>query len=323
MPAPPLTPRAINTLHSLLEESPRSTKKERKAAKKSKKVSEMPKVVSTADIDFVRKVLHPYTIDAEDEDIERKLLEDPDIKLNRFFHKGTSNRREIRNAFVVKDRRGSKTVDIKVEAEEMNGLLQLLDVSPITAGASAEEKAIHVKLVEKIEQNLVHVHQETEQMMMRKAGFWRWASKKAYNRLVQNGSIWGQKDGNGALGKASEAASSSLSSTMAGAEDDETDETETDTDITTPSSAEGGLEQKTGALTMAAETRTAPVPSTPKDDGWTTVGVKASYASKAKKPVGQLKLVGNGGLTKLVSSPTTAKKGSKVARLYYETDVDM
>ena len=153
----------------------------------------MDKVISSADINFVARVLHPE--DSEDDlEIERQLLDDPEVQLNKFFHKSTSNTTEMRRAFVKNHKTGGKE-ELHVDPEELNGLLQLLDVSPVTSKSNAEEKAIIKGLREKIEADLLQVQRETGHMTMRKAGFWRWASKKAYKRLVEHGKIWSERDG--------------------------------------------------------------------------------------------------------------------------------
>ena len=292
------------------------TKKGRKAAKKATKISAMPKVVSSADIAFVATKLHPHTTDLEGEevDLEGQLLEDPDINLNRFFHKNTSSIREVRREIVLKDRQGSKA-ELKVNVDELQRLLQLLDVSPLAPTASADEKAIHVRLTDRIEKDVVQVQREQEQMMVRKRGFWRWASKKAYNRLVANGRIWGEKGP--AVGKADGShcgctSSSSSSSALAGAEEAETSDevTEAETDVTTPT--EEGVDEKMAGLRFAKERSggtasnpNAVVPSTPTDDGWTTIGKPGKLK---KRPVGNLKLVHNRGLSKLAQIPTPKKR---------------
>ena len=312
IPVSPLTPKALNTLQqqsSSLEDSPR-TKKERKAAKKAKKVSEMPKVINSADIVFVAKVLHSHDSESDELEIERQLVDDPDIKLNRFFHKGTSNRRDIRNEFVKKEKRGNKLeLHVHVEAEQLDQLLLSLSVSPTSASPS--EKAIVAKLRDKIERDLIHVQKETEGMMMGKGGFWRWASKKAYNKLVQNGCIWGQKDSNGIPNKADGTTNSSSGSTVAGAD---TDSTETDTDITTPSEEDEIATSISGLTIDSPASSKTIVPSSPVDDGWTIIG----NPSKVKKPVGNLTLVHNGGLAKLAQTPTP--KRNRFVDFYREDD---
>ena len=290
-------------------------KKERKAAKKAGKIARLPKILTAADIEHIGKVLHPNDHDADERELELKLLNDPDIKDNRFFHKGTSNLREVRNIFVKKDRKGDK-VTFRVEAEEMEGLLQLLNVSPITTSSSSEEKKLVEELKAKIEADLGQAQKEMEELQMRKAGFWRWASKKAYNRLVANGRIWEDKGDDAAVAKGDESAASSegdaVFSTGSGDVTDDTNVTEPDTD---------GV----GEVAEAVESMAVSTPKTPKnlaasfkaggdDDGWTSVGSKAkgkgstgSGKSKKAAPKMTLKLTPNNGLSKMVQSSTPRK----------------
>ena len=58
-----------------------------------------------------------------------------------------------------------------------------------------KERALVGRLHDKIVEDLKHDHGEARETMMRKAGFWRWASRKAYNRLAEDGRIWDWKSG--------------------------------------------------------------------------------------------------------------------------------
>jgi hypothetical protein len=300
-PTSPLSPRSINAFATAVESA--MTKKERKVAKKAKKISEMAKVVSSGDIDFVSKVLHPNEPDVNEIDIERQLVEDPDIQLNRFFHKGTSNTRDVRNQFVKKhERKAGGKEELHVDPEELDGLLQLLNVSPLTSKSSAEEKVILTDLREKIEDDLIREQREKELMMQRKRGFWRWASKKAYKRLVQNGRIWSEKDGNSQASRSDETTTSS-SSAVGGAE---ADSTEPDSDTGPPS--EDSISEAMSILKLGSDPATlqAAGKETPRkikdmNDGWTTVG----KPGKVKTPAGKVKLMHNKGLDKIGNSPST------------------
>lgn len=274
----------------------------------------MTKVLTSTDIEIVAKVLHPNDY-IDEVELERRLLDDPDINDNRFFHKGTSNRREIRNVFVKKEKRGNGKEVLHLEAEELDGILQLLNVSPITGTTPAGERTIIAELRKKIEEYYVHDQNEKELMMMRKAGFWRWASSKAHKRLVENGKIWGVKDDrqSGKVADVATASDDSSSQAVGGAERDaETDTTtEADTDITTPSSEEGDdegsamskRERMLPTLVPKSKDSLANIAGSNSCDGWTTIG----NPNNVKKPVGNLKLVPNGGLLKLAQSPTAKR----------------
>lgn len=258
----------------------------------------MVKVVSSADIEHVCKVLHPED-SVEDTELERQLVDDPDIHLNRFFHKGTSNTTEMRRQFVKKRKDGGRE-EFHVDSKELNGLMQLLDVSPLTTQSTAEERAIVTDLRRNVEEDLIREHHEKELMMVRKAGFWRWASKKAYKRLVQHGKIWSEKDADGYGAKNDDTASSS--SAVGGAEEEST---EPDLEDNVPS------EENLSEVLSEFKLDTAPVKTqTPRklkaeNIGWTTVG----KPGRAKTPTANFKLVHNKGLTKIANSPKPTDQG--------------
>ena len=260
------------------------TKKERKAAKKAEKISKMAKVISSADIESVARVLHPE--DPEDDlEIERQLVDDLDIQLNKFFHKGTSNTTEMRRAFVKKRKTGRKE-EPHVDPEDLDGLLQLLDVSPATSRSTAGERTIIVELRKKIEGDLVKVQHEKELMMDRKAGFWRWASKKAYKRLVQHGKIWSDRDGDYSSSKKDDTTTTTSSSDAVGGA--ELESADPDTENVDPGEWRTKA-TKTYNLGTATSKPLTPRKFESANDGWITVGRPA----KAKKPTGNLKLVHN------------------------------
>lgn len=86
---------------------------------------------------------------------------------------------------------------------------------------------------------------------MRKAGFWRWANRKAYNRLIANGRIWDWKNGD-ALALVAE--QDVEQDAQAGAEGDEGDGPEPGAE------PDGGDAQQDAAVDQVA------APVTPSDD---------------------------------------------------------
>lgn len=201
MAACPLTPRAINVQDTSLSPSdtPKTRKKERKALKRAKKILELPKGVTAADVDFVASILHPSEIFSEDVAIERQMIEDPDFKLNRAYHKGTSNVRQLRYELIKKDKLAGSKAEFNVNAEDLDDLLQQLGVTQLAANASVKEKTLHQHLKDCIVKDLAQEQKEAELLTIRKAGFWRWANKKAYNRLLQDEKILAGDDVDSAL----------------------------------------------------------------------------------------------------------------------------
>ncbi|KAK0347758.1 hypothetical protein LTS16_001576 [Friedmanniomyces endolithicus] len=185
----PGTPKAARSNTGHQTASPMS-KKERKAAKKAAKLARLPKVITTADIDFVERTLHPHDHEIDLADEERRLLEDPDIKLNLYYHKGTSNTQESRYRHIKRKQSHADTP--KIDDEELNALLAGLNVPPACQAKTTEECRLIESISKAVSEDMVNVAKEHGQIQVRKAGFWRWASKKVYNRLVQNGRLWDQ-----------------------------------------------------------------------------------------------------------------------------------
>ncbi|KAK4543546.1 hypothetical protein LTR36_005441 [Oleoguttula mirabilis] len=294
----PQSPKVIShQSHDLSSPTPLS-KKDRKVAKKAAKIADMPKVITTKDIDFVTETLHPCDYgDGADEATkeERRLLDDPDIQLNLYYHKGTSNTREVRYRH-LKHKQVDAAVEIDIEESDLDALMAALKVpAPGSVKTEAERRLIKT-LREAVRDDMVKVQKEHEQTGLRKAGFWRWASRKAYDRLMAHGRIWEQKAETGETPKRKD-------SVFAGLGGDEGSSAANDSiteGLTTPkSSATATMSIPSseprrkriavgspdfGRLSIGGEISRG-------DDEWTTVG----KAKPVKKPVGTLKLSLNGG----------------------------
>lgn len=292
----------INSLsQETSEQSPSIKKRERKAVKKAQKIALMAKSVTTAELDLVANVLQS-SMDPE----TSGLAEYENVKENMAFHKGTVDVRETRKA-IKKGGDGGKPRDHQVSSESIDGILQLLDVTPLPNTTVAKERTIISELRKKIGETLIKIHQEQDEMAMRRAGFWRWASKKAYKRLQSNGGIWGKKDSD-LLSAVKAEAEESFESSATGSTDDletETDPTESDTGADTLRDEDATDENVCTTSTVSKELRTpTPAELSATNDGWTTVSTKSSKASAKHKPaVGKLVLVHNKGLEKLAQSP--------------------
>ncbi|KAK5687194.1 hypothetical protein LTS10_001332 [Elasticomyces elasticus] len=280
-PTTPSTPRFPH--HQISSPLP---KKERKAARKAAKLASMPKVITTADIEFVANVLHPDDHD-NDIDEERRLLEDPDIKLNLYYNKGTSNTRESRHRH-IKGKQQKGEAELEFDVVELDAIMVGLKVPAATQAKTASERKLVELIRTAVRDDMVNVAKEQGQTQMRKAGFWRWASKKVYNRLLQNGRLWDQT---------AEAETPKRKDSAYGGEEDaaapistlKVDETSAAAE-STPTPKENTPKSTRGAWTSATVT-----PSKV-DDGWTQIG------KVSRKPVvkGKIKLSGNGGLAKLL-----------------------
>lgn len=320
------------------------SKKERKAAKKLQKLAVLPKVITAADIDFVAKVLHPHDHASSEADEERRLLDDPDIKLNLYYHKGTNNTREARYRRMERLQDGSRV--LVISSEEVEAVLAELKVPALAKAANATEHQLIESIRKAVHNDLLNVAKEQEMVSMRKAGFWRWANKKAYNKLLENGRFWDQKapetpkhqDSSFSWPSTSKENSAARPSTLkrqdsvvAGpstAEEEKEEEKEIVAGPSTP-------KEKVVARSSKSKEKVVARPHTPKENvaaedsarkngrslavkhlttskrpqghGARGVGSECTQIGKARaalKPAITLKLSGNGGLGKLMVKPT-------------------
>jgi hypothetical protein len=185
----PITPKAPKFDFAVLDGS--ASKKDRKEAKRQAKAADRVLEIRAKDVERIGKILHPE--EPVDEEFERGLLVDKSIEENVYYHPQTSNTREERQIFISKDRRGK--AEFKVTAAEIERIMIELKVHDMPHVKGKKERALVGRLRDKIVEDLEHEHGEARETMMRKAGFWRWASRKAYNRLVEDGRIWDWKSG--------------------------------------------------------------------------------------------------------------------------------
>ena len=166
------------------------SKRDRKDAKSRAKVAERAPVITTANVERVARILHPRK--PVDEEFEKALLMDESIANNIFYHPGTANSCAMHERIINQDRSGK--FELQLSAERMDYV-----ISELLPGwehlNSKKERDLIARLRKVVEEDFTHDHGEEQQTMMRKAGFWRWANREAYNRLAANGRIWDWKSG--------------------------------------------------------------------------------------------------------------------------------
>ncbi|KAI5362862.1 hypothetical protein Slin15195_G102430 [Septoria linicola] len=319
VPRVPLTVKALNTIDGppAIDEGQKTTKKERKMAKKVAKALDRDKFVTTADILRVAKVLHPTPEqEAEQADVEAEgMAEDEEIRWNLRFNYSTCNTKSIRHDFIIKERCSQH----QIPEADMESLLEQLEVDINAVGKEGE---LVQELIKAIKSDLQNFQDEVQSTARSKAGFWRWANKKHYRALLDRGKEWDDKH------KPTERSDCA-------AVDERRDsaaptEPELEGDISPTSSRRGSLGVLTlstsGAnstdgtvLTMSSTleehepAKKVPVlslriPSAPSksaesapvgDPGWTQVGKKLLKSP----PKGKIILAGNGGLQHLHQKP--------------------
>jgi len=293
------------------------SKKDRKEAKKAAKAAERPRVVTAKDLKQIGQILHPSDEDnTEDLDFEKQLLEDDAIDRNRYYHRGTANTREMRHRIVRQERAGK--IELHITEEETKRIMAELKVPRLDEAGSRSERAAIVAIHKAVEEDLIHCHNEDQQMMMRKAGFWRWASRKAYERLVANGRIWDWKNEEDPIPDVDEQVvepAVAMNVPNPAAEDG-------DEDSETAPSLVGSISthnSKSGPASSAGASRNTSISSVSRlprasldsnmgdDGGWTSVGKLKSTPKIAAPANFKLKLKANNGLGHLTvkASPKT------------------
>ena len=184
----PITPTSSRFDHAVLDGS--TSKKDRKEAKRQAKAADRDFAIRKRDIERIGEILHPE--ESGDDEFERALLMDKSIETNVPYHPGTSSREE-RHLFISEERRGK--AELKITDAEIDRIMTELKVHNVSHLKDKKERALIGQLREKIVKDLKHDHGEARETMMRKAGFWRWANRKAYNRLAANGRIWDHNNG--------------------------------------------------------------------------------------------------------------------------------
>ena len=175
--------------HALLEGS--GSKKDRKEKKRAAKAAERAPLITADDIERVAHILHPK--EPVNEEFEKALLMDKSIENNIFYHPGTANSYEMRDRIIRQERSGR--FKLKLSEKELDQIVAELLPDMMDRSKSKKERDLIARLRKMVEEDLTHDHGEEQQTMMRKASFWRWANREAYNRLAANGRIWDWKNG--------------------------------------------------------------------------------------------------------------------------------
>ncbi|RMZ08247.1 hypothetical protein D0860_04755 [Hortaea werneckii] len=281
------------------------SKKERKAAKKAAKVAGMAKVVTAAEINFVAEALHPTCSATDDAEDENSLIEDFDIKFNLYYHKGTTNTREARNRHL--DTKQRKKSEPNIEESEIDTLMAALKI-PTSGFDGKDQQNLVQEIRDAVRDDLTRVAKEDEQTAMRKAGFWRWASRKTYDRHVADEKARLEKDGAEVLKRRDSADLVVEREDVQQEGPGDGQEGEDTVPTTAPAGASGVPSTPITALQGHAGRASGPSHSTTRREeicgsseaAWTTVGKFKKRAKSHQTPSPTtLKLTGNGGLKKL------------------------
>ena len=211
-----LTERTPNRRSNIQTETPLS-KAERKRLKRSERseakalkaqAKSSGTMVTTVEVQRIADAIHPpaeasSTPETSSSDATDNLLDNDIIMNNLGYYSGTFDFYEWpgRKDGTGRKRKNlnptlTKTQDSAEQAALMSAILERLGVPETVAGPNTKaRKGLVCKILEAIKKDLIIVSNENNEIMMRMAGYWRYASKKTYNLMVQNNEIWDWQTG--------------------------------------------------------------------------------------------------------------------------------
>ena len=151
----------------------------------------------------VEQVLHPESASKDKSHHTGDPLKSPAIKDNLAFNPSTfeyaSLRTHIHTKKVQKNSSSPTTPDVEKgqsQDAEITMFIQQLGVDVRKANsATKEQKSLLSNLYEAIRQDLEHAANDDKEHMKRMAGYWRYASRRTYNLMVQKNEIWDWETG--------------------------------------------------------------------------------------------------------------------------------
>ena len=185
------------------DDTPSGTTRELKDVRRRERNQARFAALKEREVRRVEEVLHPGSA-SEDRGLDTTdPLKSPVIKNNLAFNPSTfeyaSLRTDIHTKKVQKNNGSPTTTEFervqRQDAEITRFVQQLgVDARKIKDGTK-EQKSLLLKLHEAIRQDLECVANDDKEFMKRMAGYWRYASRRIYNIMVQQNQIWDWETG--------------------------------------------------------------------------------------------------------------------------------
>jgi len=174
-------------------------KKLKKAEKKRVKSKSRVNVISTEDVKRIAEAIHPLTggtlgTKSHSRQNSGDLMDNMIIMDNigfvshTFEYYNSQVRREYGAKKAAKAKGGPQTPSPTIG--ETIDILGRLNIQTTVISASKERRGLLAKLREAIRNDITTVENEDRETMMRKAGYFRYASRRAYNAMIRNNQIW-------------------------------------------------------------------------------------------------------------------------------------
>ena len=180
-----------------------ATRREKKAARKVARDKARFSGLGQYEIDRISEILHPKESSRNDEGngsdpLQCSIIED-NIAFNAHTFKYSSLRTNIHTKRLIKNNGSSKDdnpLKCQYQDAEITTFIRQLGIDPSESKSPSKgRRPLLVKLREGIRDDLKCVENENRQRMIRKAGYWRYANKRAYNDMIQRREIWDWETG--------------------------------------------------------------------------------------------------------------------------------
>ena len=159
--------------------------------------------MTKGEIDRVEQVLHPDHVSVDGSPGVTDPLKHNTIKDNIAFNSSTFKYASLRTGVhqkkmlknnvsakaIARERMQSQTAEILMFTQKLG----IVDTS--ISGGPKNRRNLLVRLREGIRNDLECVANETQQRMMRMAGYWRYVNRRTYNLMVQKNDIWDWETG--------------------------------------------------------------------------------------------------------------------------------
>lgn len=153
-------------------------KSERKLLKSAAKASARPRLVTSEEIQHVGNIIHLNGRPGVDADAKLSLQDDHELQRNLAFN-------AVLHSFQVRVRTTHASTGSDF-VEQTAVVMDELAVQPNKPGQSKERKMLVERIAQSIQDDLHIVHLEGAETMKRKAGYWRFVSRRTYNKMVAN-----------------------------------------------------------------------------------------------------------------------------------------
>lgn len=168
-----------------------------KQGRKAAKPHERFHVITDEDVSKISDALHPYKSPLFDKATGHDLLNNSFVDANVSFDPRTFKYSSLRQE--IHERKHARANDISKasnanpdpDTRQITAILERLGLDAgSTIKLTKERKNVFNRLYDAVEKDLICVENEEREIMMRMAGYWRFANKRTYNYMIRKNELW-------------------------------------------------------------------------------------------------------------------------------------